>query len=221
MVFIQNSKKDVIWHQIMDNNEFTILRKLKEGDEEAYIALYKQYYIPLCAYAHRYLGRKDISEEIVSETFFNIWIKRHSLEIRTSLKSYLFQAVCKNSLNYLRKIKKEENLEDYLIKHTTNLSGLASLPNELPVDSLITKDLGVTISQAVDKLPLQQQTAFRLKRYEGKKNKEIAEIMGISIKTVEMHISKALQTLRLQLKEYLTAALFALIAENNMTNFWS
>lgn len=203
----------------MDTNEFDILRKLKAGDEEAYIALFRQYYVILCTYANRYLGRKDIAEEIVSETFLNIWLKRKSLDIRLSLKSYLFQAVCKNSLNYIRKLKKEAKLENYLQMYSTSFPGLVNSPEDLPSESLIMKELGFKISQEVDKLTPQQQIAFRLKRYEGKKNKEIAEIMGISVKTVEMHISNALHTLRLSLKEYLPLTLFAIILQNNINNF--
>lgn len=198
----------------MNNIDSDIILKLKKGDEEAYIGLFRNYYVPLCAYARRYVGRKDIAEEIVSETIFNIWMKRNSLDIKVSLKSYLFQAVCKNSLFYLRKLKKEEKLEDFLFKQTTDFSGIAASPAELPSESLIMRDMGITISRVVDLLPPQQQTAFRLKRYEGKKNKEIAEIMGISVKTVEMHLSKAMITLRSQLKHYLPLTLLAYIIKD-------
>lgn len=204
-------QKIVIWYHIMNNTEADIIHKLKKGDEEAYTELFKNYYVPLCAYARRYVGRKDLAEEIVSETIFNIWVKRNNLDIKVSLKAYLFHAVCKNSLYYLRKLKKEEKLEDFLAKQNSDFSGITISPDELPSDSLILKDMGITISRVVDILPPQQQTAFRLKRYEGRKNKEIAEIMGISVKTVEMHLAKAMITLRSQLKHYLPFSLFTIL----------
>lgn len=74
--------------------------------------------------------------------------------------------------------------------------GFALTSGELPSDSLILKDLTETIDQAIYSLPPQQQTVFKLKRYEGKKNREIAEIMGLSVKTVEMHLTKAMLSLR-------------------------
>ena len=187
----------------MNIAEAKILQKLKEGDEATYIVLFRDYYVPLCNYAKRYLGRKDLAEDVVSETFFNIWNKRETLDIKISLKSYLFQAVCKNSLYYLRSSKKEELLDDYMLKNSVEIGVLQNTQIELPSDFLLIKDLSEKIKMGVDKLPPQQKTTFKLKRYEGKKNKEIAEIMGLSVKTVEMHLAKALLSLRTYLKDYI------------------
>ncbi len=198
----------------MNISEANILRKLKEGDQDTYVLLFREYYVPLCNYSRRYLGRKDLAEDIVSETFFNIWTKREILDIRTSLKAYLFQAVGKNSLYYLRKAKKEEMLEEYLAKHSTDNKGLDKFIAETPSDLLLMKDLSEKIQTGIDRLPPQQQTAFKLKRHEGKKNKEIAEIMGISVKTVEMHLAKAILSLRTYLKNYFPEFLIFLILKN-------
>jgi RNA polymerase sigma-70 factor (ECF subfamily) len=187
----------------MDSDLTYITRKLREGDDDTYIFLFRKYYVPLCSYARRYVGRKDVAEEIVSDTFFNIWRNRNTLEIRSSVKGYLFHAVCNNSLSYLRKLKKEERLDDFFKDTSEENIGFAVTPDEISSDSLILKDLSQTIDQAVSQLPAQQQTVFRLKRYEGKKLKEIAQIMGLSVKTVEMHLSKAMLSLRKSLKEYL------------------
>jgi RNA polymerase sigma-70 factor (ECF subfamily) len=198
----------------MDNNLTHISGKLRGGDQEAYIFLFRKYYVPLCSYSRRYVGRKDVAEEVVSETFFNLWRNRASLEIHSSVKGYLFHAVLNNSLSYLRKLKKEERLEDYFKDASEENIGFIMTPDELASDSLILKDLTATIDQAVERLPLQQQTVFRLKRYEGKKLSEIALIMGISVKTVEMHLSKAMLALRKSLKEYLPAFILYLLFEN-------
>ncbi|MDP2335805.1 MAG: RNA polymerase sigma-70 factor [Bacteroidota bacterium] len=198
----------------MDNDLTYITRKLQEGDDDTYVFLFRKYYVPLCSYARRYVGRKDVAEELVSDTFFNIWRNRTALEIRSSVKGYLFHAVCNNSLNYLRKLKKEESLDDFFKDNSSENIGLAIITDELPSDSLIMKDLTETIDKAINSLPPQQQAVFRLKRYEGKKNREIAEIMGLSIKTVEMHLSKALLTLRKNLKEYLPGFLIFLLLKD-------
>lgn len=198
----------------MDNDLAYITRKLQEGDNDTYVFLFRKYYVPLCSYARRYVGRKDVAEELVSDTFFNIWRNRETLEIHTSVKGYLYHAVCNNSLNHLRKLKKEDKLEDYFNDNQSENLGLAIDSEELPSDSLIMKDLTETIDQAVNSLPTQQQAVFRLKRYEGKKNGEIAEVMGISVKTVEMHLSKALIALRENLKEYLPEFLLFLLLKN-------
>jgi RNA polymerase sigma-70 factor (ECF subfamily) len=198
----------------MDNDLTYITRKLQEGDDNTYVFLFRKYYVPLCSYAMRYVGRKDVAEEIVSDTFFNIWNNRTTLEIHSSVKGYLFHAVCNNSLNYLRKLKKEERLDDFFKDNSSGNLGFACTTEELPSDSLILKDLTETIDKAVTSLPPQQQTVFRLKRYEGKKNREIAEIMGLSVKTVEMHLSKALLSLRKNLKEYLPEFLLFMLLKD-------
>lgn len=149
------------------------------------------------------MGRKDLAEDVVSDTFFNIWNKRETLDIRISLKSYLFQAVCKNSFYYLRKSKREKLLDDYSVKNSDELVGMENSMADSPSDFLLVKELSEKIKMGVDRLPTQQKTTFKLKRYEGKKNKEIAEIMGLSVKTVEMHMAKALLSLRTYLKDYI------------------
>ena len=92
---------------IPQNLPSDILKGLFIGDEETYIFLFREYYVSLCAYSRRYVGRKDVAEEIVSDTFMKIWENRERIEINTSIKAYLFNAVCNNSLNYLRKLKRK------------------------------------------------------------------------------------------------------------------
>lgn len=180
------------------------LHKLKKGDEKTFISLFEAYYVSLCAYSRRYVGRKDIAEDIVSETFFKIWENRKKLEIKTSIKAYLFQAVANNSLNHLRKLNREEKIDDYFKESHDNI-GFHEVSENLTEQSIMMKELNTRIEDAVSQLPKQQQIAFRLKRFEGKKNKEIADEMGLAVKTVEMHLSKAMFSLRENLKDCLPA----------------
>ncbi|MEN8123227.1 MAG: RNA polymerase sigma-70 factor [Bacteroidota bacterium] len=195
----------------MKSNLKYLLQKLKAGDEDTYIALFKEYYVGLCAYSRRYVGRKDIAEEIVSETFFKIWENKKTLKIHSSVKSYLFQAVANNSLHHLRKLKKEEKIDDYFSNTENENIGFKEVAENVTEQSLLVQELNTRIEDAINQLPPQQQTAFRLKRFEGKKNREIAEEMGIAVKTVEMHISKAMLSLRENLKDYLPAFLLFML----------
>ena len=188
-----------------------IIKCLIIGDEETYIFLFREYYVSLCAYSRRYVGRKDIAEEIVSDTFLKIWENRKQLEINTSVKAYLFHAVCNNSLNYLRKLKTENNLEEYFRETSSENLGFEVTSEEIEEQSLMMEKMSQKIEAAVMMLPEQQQRAFRLKRMEGKKTKEVAEIMGLSVKTIEMHLSKATLHLRQYLKEYLPSFLLFLL----------
>lgn len=188
-----------------------IITGLILGDEETYISLFRSYYIPLCAYSRRYVGRKDVAEEIVSDTFLKIWENRTSIQINTSVKSYLFQAVYNNSLYYLRKLKNEAVLADYFANTVSENIAFSTFPEEIEEQSLIMEDINVRVEEAVSQLPEQQQKAFRLKRFEGKKNAEVAKIIGLSVKTVEMHLSKATLALRQNLKDYLPSFLLFLL----------
>ncbi|WP_321370040.1 RNA polymerase sigma-70 factor [uncultured Draconibacterium sp.] len=195
----------------MEDRQKYLLKKLKSGDEETYISLFEEYYVGLCAYSRRYVGRKDIAEDIVSDTFFKIWENRKKLEITGLIKSYLFQAVANNSLHHLRKLKKEEKLDDYFSGTENENIGFKEVAENITENSLLIKELHSRIEEAVNLLPPQQQTAFRLKRFEGKKNKEIADEMGLAVKTVEMHLSKAVVSLRKNLQDYLPAFLLFML----------
>jgi RNA polymerase sigma-70 factor (ECF subfamily) len=188
-----------------------IVQSLIIGDEETYIFLFREYYVSLCSYARRYVGRKDIAEEIVSDVFFKIWENRMTIAITTSVKAYLFHAVCNNSLNYLRKLKSENNLNEYFRETSSENLGLAVSSEEIEEASLIMENMTDKIEEVVNQLPMQQQKAFRLKRYEGRKTQEVAEIMGLSVKTVEMHLSKATLNLRQKLKDYLPSFLLFML----------
>lgn len=195
----------------LDKSHPELIKKLIIGDEETYISLFREYYVALCSYARRYVGRKDVAEEIVSDTFLKIWENKETLHITTSIKSYLFQAVCNNSLYYLRKLKKDLVLDDFFQSTESENIGFALIAEDIDEQSLTMENIHSKIVEAVDSLPEQQQRAFRLKRFEGKKNKEVAEIMGLSIKTVEMHLSKATLNLQKALKNYLPAFLIFLL----------
>jgi RNA polymerase sigma-70 factor, ECF subfamily len=196
---------------IAKNLPSNIINGLIIGDEETYIFLYREYYVALCSYSRRYVGRKDIAEEIVSDTFLKIWENRGTIQITTSVKAYLFHAVCNNSLNHLRKLKKEEILDEYFLETASENIGFASVSEEIDERSLTMESINEKIEEAVRLLPEQQQKVFRLKRFEGKKNREVAEIMGLSIKTVEMHLSKATLNLRQKLQDYLPSFLLFLL----------
>ena len=188
-----------------------ILEGIYIGDEETYIFLFREYYVSLCSYSRRYVGRKDVAEEIVSDTFLKIWENRRSLKFNTSVQAYLFQAVCNNSLNHLRKLKNEIHLEEYFRETLSENIAFEATSDEIEEQSLIMENLDRKIEEAVSQLPEQQQKVFRLKRFEGKKTKEIAEIMGLSVKTIEMHLSKATFHLRENLKNYLPSFLLFLL----------
>lgn len=167
---------------------------IKAGNKLAFDQLFLEYYEYLCNFAFTFLYDKEDAEEIVQDMFFHLWEKRESLEIKSSIKSYLFQAVKNRCITLLKHLTVRE---EYKAHNESNIKHQEQQGIELE------GELALMIDIAVNKLPEERQKVFRLNRYEGLKYKEIAEHLGISIKTVEGQMSKALKFLRQELKEYL------------------
>lgn len=180
----------------MENQEIQICTRIRQGDKEAFESVFKAYYRYLCAYANQILNDRDLSEEVVQEMFFQLWQKHNSFEISTSLKSYLFRATHNSCLNHL----KHNKVKEAYAQHILYVKGGADAAEE---DAGNSSELQNAIARAVDKLPPERKKVFLMIRYEERKYKEVAEILGLSVKTVENQMGKAMQFLRESLKDYL------------------
>jgi RNA polymerase sigma-70 factor (family 1) len=168
---------------------------IKQGDKKAFETVFKTYYQLLCNYACSIIKDMDEAEEVVQNVFYTVWKKREELEI-DSVKAYLYRAIHNDCLNKIKHAKiKMSYAQDY--KNTTQ-AGLDS-----STQLMNAKELSTKIHQAIDSLPEQCGLVFRLNRFENKKYAEIANELGISVKTVENHMGKALKIMRGQLKDYL------------------
>lgn len=170
--------------------------ELKEGDITAFEMFFKTYYQPLCNYAYTFIHDKDEAEEIVQSAFLSVWEKRHSLDIKTSLKSYLYTMVRNTSLNVI----KHEKIKQ---KYVGEALAVEERSYESVTQSVLSAELEERIYQAMDVLPEQCRLVFKLSRFEELKYAEIADQLDISVKTVENHMGKALKIMREQLKDYL------------------
>jgi RNA polymerase sigma-70 factor (family 1) len=178
---------------------------ISEGDKKAYEHVFHTYYQSLCNYACSMLKDIDEAEEVVQNVFFNIWSKRESLQINTSIKSYVYRAVHNDSLN---KIKHGKVRAVYAEDYKSSMSGGFEDSAKL----LDAKELGKQINAAIAGLPEQCGNVFRLSRFENLKYSEIAEQLNISVKTVENHMGKALKILRGELKDYLPLVMWLFFA---------
>lgn len=172
----------------------------KDGFEE----IFKAHYQALCAFAFGVVSDADMSEEIVQDVFVKLWTNKNEIEITKSVKSYLYKAVRNSSLNAIKHLKvKEEYKRHNKIERDKAECTLS--------DDLVENELDRQIKAAIDHLPTERKKIFLLSRNEGLKYKEIAEKLGISVKTVENQMGKALAMLREELAEYLPAVLIAII----------
>lgn len=179
----------------MNHPDQEILELLKQDGEQAIELLFKKYYNFICRALIRILKDENLSEDLAQDVFFELWRKRDRLNITTSVKAYLRRAAVNKALNYIRdqKIKWDDNESNPQLE--SNLTGSHQ--------KLETAELQIRIDAAIDALPERCRLVFTLSRFEEMTYQQIADHLGISIKTVENQISKALKTLRVSLGDFL------------------
>jgi len=138
----------------------------------------------------------DTAEDIVQEFFYNFWKNRESFSPKLSLNAYLYQSIRNNSLHYLQHLSVRETYAREIANENLEMS-----PAENQEDIEL-HELSLVIDATLQKMPERCSKIFRMNRFEGKKYREIAEILSISIKTVEADMGKALQLFRKTLKEF-------------------
>jgi RNA polymerase sigma-70 factor, ECF subfamily len=158
--------------------------------------LFKDHFKSLYAYAFTILKNESIAEETVQNVFYKIWEKKVPDTIQTSLKAYLYKAVYHESLNYLKHRKVKAQYQSHVMHQQNNQYEHAS-------KKVLVKELEIKLRDALNALPQQCRTIFQMSRFDGLKYQEIADQLGLSVKTVENQMGKALKQLRVKLIDYL------------------
>ncbi|MCB0585594.1 MAG: RNA polymerase sigma-70 factor [Phaeodactylibacter sp.] len=148
----------------------------------------------MCNFANQYVQDPDSARDITQKVFMNLWENRGKIDPQKPVQSYLFTSVKNRCLNYIRDRKKYRS---YVLDLEIEDLDIA-FEEEAPEFS----ELQDKVSEALQALPEKCRQAFEMSRYRNMKYTEIAEELGVSVKTVEAHISKALKSLREQLKDY-------------------
>lgn len=192
----------------MIDDEKCLFEKIRNGDETSFKVIYNRFVPRLYHFIYEYVPYNDIVENIVQDTFMVLWDKKTTLADNTNLGAYLFTVAKNNCLyklrdqRYKQKLFESSDVDESELK--ANLDALGVLDTSLITFGEIEQIIENTLSQ----LPPQCKVVFKLSRFDEKKNKEIAEELGISLKAVEGHLSKALKLFRTTLKEYLPIGAF-------------
>lgn len=171
--------------------EQQLIEKLRQGDILAYEHLFDKYYDWLCNYIFRLSGDRNMSKDIVQDVMVRLWEKKGQITIKGSLKGYLFKSCYNQFLQQLRKEKKQLDLLNKIRLDTINDSYFEQKEDETHLKSPQLK-----LEELIDKLPPRCKEIFIMNKLERRKYREIAVDMGISIKTVENQMSKALRIIR-------------------------
>lgn len=166
--------------------------------------LYQQYRDPFIRVAFSYINDEYIAEDFVTDAFVAYWENRNNLSEDVNAPAYIFVSVKNKCLTYLNRLRKEEEIKG-------NIKNQQEWELELQISSLdacdpqamFTEEIQMLVNDAISSLPDKTREIFQMSRLDMLTNREIAEQLDISVKTVEFHISKALRIMRVALKDYL------------------
>jgi RNA polymerase sigma-70 factor, ECF subfamily len=185
--------------------EKVLIARVISGDSSAFSVIFTTYYKDLVLFAGRIIKDPANAEEIVQEVFVNIWEDRDRLNISSSLKSYLLKTVRNRCIDWLRHDK-------IIRKHNEFVS---ERPMDLDYDTdsyLLFSELQERLDAVLERLPDEVTEAFRMNRERGLKYYEIAELLNVSVRTIEVRIGKALHILRYHLREYFPVVILAMFS---------
>jgi len=180
----------------MNLTDFYIQKKIQGGDIMEFERLFMKYFEPLCRHADRILNDADTAEDLVQEFFYRFWKNRETFTPTFSLNAYLYQSIRNNALHYLEHLAIRKRYAEQVFNDFQ-----ATIPAHLQPDAEV-NDLGEVINATLKQMPERCSRIFLMNRFEGKKYREIAEMLSISVKTVEADMGKALQMFRKSLRDY-------------------
>ncbi|TZF81485.1 RNA polymerase sigma-70 factor [Pedobacter sp. BS3] len=171
-------------------NDSELIQLLASGNDAALTAIFRRYWSPLFTAAYNVLKDKQACEDIIQELFIRIWDKRDKLHINISLKAYLFAAVRYEVYRQIKSGKVRDEIFDRLTEQLITQPDYGNIEH---------RELVHQINMVIEKLPPKCREVYLLSREEHLSHKEIAARLNISTKTVENHLTKALQQVRLSL----------------------
>ena len=174
----------------IDANQLTQLQQeITAGNQRAFEDLYRLFFTRLFNFAMLYVHKKEVAEEIVNDIMMKVWNKREELTGIHNLETYLFVAVRNHSLNYLAQYSPFH----ITVEPDSPQGQLIDLHD--PGKELEWKEIYFRLNQAIEELPDQCRTVFKLIREEGFRYKQVAEILNISPRTVETQLFRAIKKL--------------------------
>ena len=189
-----------------------LFNAVSQGDEKAFEKLYKLYFPRLYKFALKIISDSSLAKDVVQNVFIRLW-EIHDTFRNEQPEAFLYKMVRNASLNYIRHLKVVDNLkseikDQYQGEELYHIDMVGDEPY-----ILIEKELQEKVVEIMDSLPEKCRLVFRMSRIDGLKNQEIADQLGLSIKTVEKHISKALSVYREKFSGYLPFPVILLILQ--------
>ena len=177
------------------SEERSLILRLIEGDEDAFCELYATYKNRLIYFAMRFLKSREYAEDVFQDAFTVVWQSRRFINPDASFSSYLYTIMRNRILNQLRNAANEEKLKEGILSQALDYT-------EDTKREVMLNDLKSLISHALQQLTPRQREIFEMSREAQLSHKEIADKLGISVNTVQEHISTSLKLIRTYLIKY-------------------
>lgn len=182
----------------------------KKGNEDAYEYFFLKFYNHIVGFCVQFIYNENDAKGLAQEAFLNLWNQREKIKNVNGISSFLYTYSKSKCLNIIRHRKvKEKYINNTLNKKEALLN--QEVLQSLQFDSLTFIELEELVFSSIEELPTKTKEIFKQKRFENKKNREIADEMNISIKTVELHFSNAIRVLKTKLSDYLPIILIYLV----------
>jgi len=182
--------------------ELLHFNNLKKDDEKAFEYFFNKYYDSILGFCIQFIYYKPEAKGITQETFINLWTNRHQIEKINGIESFLYTYAKSKCLNAIRDNKVKERYKSKALNEKERALDYEIL-NSMNFDSIALTELEELITKSIQDLPEKAKVVFFKKRFENKKNKEIANELNVTVKTVEAHMTTALKILKVKLSEYL------------------
>ena len=169
-----------------------LVARIRNDNKDAFRSLYGRYGKKIYYFSLRFLGNKEEAEDMVQTVFLNIWINRKTLDERQEIRSYIFKSAANSIYNIIKRRSVRARFAETTIREGEPSSDEA-------FETVVARDLQETLNSIIEGLPDQQKEVFRLSRTAHLTNEEIGQKLGISVRTVENHLYRALKYIRKKL----------------------
>jgi RNA polymerase sigma-70 factor (ECF subfamily) len=186
--------------QYLNNN--ILIENLKKGNEDSFVYLMNTYHDKLCVYARGLTKDHYTAQDIVQNVFLRVWEQRKKLNSSLNLNNFLYKSIYNEFIDHYRKIKLLTPLEE---EHIKQLNTIVSEQKASEIDRLVE-----LVKQEIENLPPKCKSVFTMGKLEGLTYVEIAEHQQVSIRTVEMHMSRAFEIIRKKIGDKTNTILFLL-----------
>ena len=189
-----------------DLSEKILIEKLNQNDQSAFGVLFTRYYYDLVRFSMRFTNDSDSAEELVQDVFVKLWENRNSLNINKSLKSFLLTAVQNRSIDHLR-------FTNVRNKYASEILENIIISDNDTEKQVLHAELEEHFLKAVSNLPPQYAEVYRLNHHDLLTYEQIAQKLGVSVRTVEVRMSKAISLIRNELKNFLILTLYLILLQ--------